>query len=606
MCGIVGYIGNKNCKQLLLDGLRVLEYRGYDSSGIAMITNNSLLIKKYKGKLNVLVENTYSDTIEGQIGIGHTRWATHGEPSDINAHPHYNKDKTIAVVHNGIIENYFQLKVDLEKKGYNFISNTDSELIPHLIDCYLKENNNDLLKTVQFILPMLHGSYALAIISSQHDYLITTRKDSPLVVGILDEGFMIASDVLAMIQYTRKFIKLDNYDLVCLKKDIYQFYNQDGIIIKKRPFTALNEITKVSKEGFDTFMLKEIYEQADRIKDALSLSIIDNNILPDITFNNVKRVHVVSCGTSYYAGLIGTDIIGKFANLQFSNHLSSELQYRYNHFNENDLVIFISQSGETADTIMAIKYIKEHFNCQTLAIVNVLGSSMTTLVDHVIYTRALAEISVASTKAYTNQLVILVLLAIKLSSNEDIKNTLLDYLNSLPNILDSFLQSFNKQENMLTNIVQYVSNHNTILFIGRTIDYYTTLEGALKLKELSYLHTESFAAGELKHGSIALINKGTPVISVITQPEIVLKTISNVQEVKSRGAYTIVLTTDEIANKNNLYDLCDKVIIVPTSHWAIQPIINVIPLQLLAYYTATILERDVDKPRNLAKSVTVE
>lgn len=609
MCGIVGYIGNTNntnCVDILLQGLTTLEYRGYDSAGIAIINNQKLQVQKNKGKLKVLKNSLQQNPLQGSIGIGHTRWATHGKPNNVNSHPHTNSNGTLAIVHNGIIENYLQLKQNLQSQGYTFVSQTDSEIIAHLIDSHLKTNNN-LLQALQQTSKLLQGNYAIVAISALHNSMVAICNNSPLVVGLLDNAFMVASDSLAMLHYTNTFIKLNNQESIQLTNSNYQIYNSHGTPITKPTYNSAEKSSNLSKEGFNHFMLKEIYEQPEKINNTLNANVVNNQILPNINLpTNINNVYFVACGTSYYSSLIGANIISKLAKINSYCFIASEIKtYNFN-FTCNDLVIFVSQSGETADTIMAINYIKQNFACSTLAIINVLGSSIEFLVDNVIYTKAMAEIAVASTKAYTTQLSVMYLLAMRLANL-----SYTNYSNMFAQIsasMHNFINNSNTSNSTLNAIANYLSNYSSVFYLGRDLDYFTTLEGALKLKEISYIHAESFMAGELKHGSIALITNGTPVIVVLTQSAVAYKVVSNIAEVVARGGYIICITLNSIAKQYNLHSLCNVVVEIdtPTNHQLFAPLLAVVPLQLIAYKTAVLLNKDVDKPRNLAKSVTVE
>lgn len=598
MCGIIGYIGNKNAVNILLDGLENLEYRGYDSAGIATIVNDKLDIKKSEGKLSNLKKLVLSAPIFTNIGIGHTRWATHGVPSVKNSHPHTNKNKTVAVVHNGIIENYQEIKEYLMKKGYSFTSDTDTEVIPHLIDMYY---DGDILKSVKKAVQKLSGSYALGIVSSKEpDKIIAVRKDSPLIVGVHPDGNFIASDIPAIISKTRNIYLVEDNEFVTITNDKVKIEDFDGNIIKREIFKVDFSEQESQKDGFDHFMLKEIFEQPEAVKRTLQ-GRLDSSLklnLDDIKFaNNIEKFYIVACGTAFHAALIGKKAIETLARIPCEVHLASEFRYNDPIITPNTAVLVVSQSGETADTLASLRMAKSLGNT-VYAITNVVGSSISREADYVFYTNAGPEISVASTKAYTTQLVAFYLLAIHLAElknkdMEELKNELL----TIPDILQKSL----KLSDEVKQLAKMIAKEHDVYFLGRGVDYFVAQEASLKLKEITYIHSEAYSSGELKHGPIALVEDGTIVISICTNPEIASKLISNVKEVLARGAYSVGFTScpKDVSSFNAHIPL-------PFVNPLLSPISSIIPLQLLAYYVCVEKGFDVDKPRNLAKSVTVE
>lgn len=608
MCGIVGYIGSRNAQEVILQGLEKLEYRGYDSSGIAINTNEHIKCEKLKGRLSVLAEHLNKNPLIGNVGIGHTRWATHGAPSDVNSHPHLNGKETIAVVHNGIIENYNVLKEELINKGYEFKSQTDTEVVAHLLDSLY---DGDLFNTVFKATERLKGAYALGIISSNNpDELVAVRKESPLVIGVGDGENFIASDIPALLKYTRDVYFLENGEIVHLTKDNIKIYDENKNEVEREIFTVDWDIEAASKGGYNHFMLKEIHEQPRAIKETL-LRRLDNNgriVLDDIKLTKedlekISKIYIVACGTAYHAGLIGRYAIERFAKIPVEPDVASEFRYREPFIDENTLLIAVSQSGETADTLAAIREAKNK-GARILSITNVLGSSVARESDDVFYTWAGPEIAVASTKAYTTQLVALYMVAlhmaiIKESISEDYYFEIIEKMKALPDKVEEILE---KSEE-IKKIAETIKDKNSAFYIGRGLDYQTSMEGALKLKEISYIHTEAFAAGELKHGTIALIEKETPVIAIASQDYLYEKMVSNIQEVKARGAYTIAIVKQGLDQSLNH---ADETIYISEVDNILAPVLTVIPTQLLAYYTSIIKGNDVDKPRNLAKSVTVE
>jgi glucosamine--fructose-6-phosphate aminotransferase (isomerizing) len=611
MCGIVGYIGKKQAAPILLDGLSKLEYRGYDSAGMAVYDGTQINIKKATGRLKVLSELTHDgETMPGTIGIGHTRWATHGEPSDVNAHPHFNKSRTIAVVHNGIIENYIRLKEHLEKRGYEFCSATDTEVVAHLLDYYYKKYDQDPLTAVTKVIHRVEGSYALGIIFSDYpDVVYAVRKDSPLIVGKSGEGNLIASDVPAVLKYTRDVYFIENEEIARLSENDIEFFNVDGDPIEKESKHIDWDINAAEKNGYEHFMLKEIYEQPKAVRDTISPRIKDGKIvidelgMTDEEISRIKRIHIVACGSAYHTGVTAKYVFEGLARIPVEVDIASEFRYRDPILEKDELVIVISQSGETADSLAALRLAKER-GCTTLGIVNVVGSSIAREADKVMYTWAGPEISVATTKAYSCQLVAQYLLALKFAfANGRITGEELDgYLHDiemLPNQIELLLENKQRIQRFAN---RYVAAKD-VFFIGRGIDYAISLEGSLKLKEISYIHSEAYAAGELKHGTISLIEDGTLVASVVTQEELYQKTISNIVEVKSRGAVVLAVTSDD---NIDIEKNADYVIYIPKTNKYFTNSLAIIPLQLFGYYVSVGKGLDVDKPRNLAKSVTVE
>ena len=606
MCGIVGYVGSRNCTKVLLDALSKLEYRGYDSAGIAILDNSGIKVKKTHGKLEMLRELIRkSPDFTGNCGIGHTRWATHGEPSDVNSHPHGNA--RVSIVHNGIIENYKKIKAFLESKGYDFESQTDTETVAKLLDYYY---NGDPTETIAKVIGEIEGSYALGIIFKDHpETVYAVRKDSPLIVGVGESESFIASDVTAILSYTNKYYMLDENEIVTLKADKITITDIHGIEIHKELKIADWDLEDAKKGGYEHFMLKEIHEQPTAVKTTITPRIIDGMPCLDecgLTIeklNSYNNIFIVACGTAMHAGLVGKYVVEKIARIPVNVDIASEFRYRDPIVGENDLVILVSQSGETADTKEALRLAKSK-GAETLAIVNVKGSAIAREADMVIYTHAGPEISVASTKAYMVQIAVLYLFVFELAyakgtiSEEECKR-LTNVLTEIPDKIEAILETQSKCQYIATQLV----NADSLLYIGRGLDYALSMEGSLKLKEISYIHSESYAAGELKHGTISLVTNEMPVIAVVTQRDLYDKTFSNVVEVKTRGAKVIFVTHDYI---NVSDDVADYKIGVPTVDDLLMPMLAVVPLQLIAYYTSVAKGIDVDKPRNLAKSVTVE
>lgn len=589
MCGIVGYAGKTNVIKNIMTGLKSLEYRGYDSSGIAYLDkNNNIKIYKKVGQIKNLDQIlNYED--EASLGISHTRWATHGGVTDTNAHPH-NQGK-ITLVHNGIIENYEELKRQLEKEGYNFKSSTDSEVAAVLIDKLYKENK-DMLKTLVILKDKLKGSYAFNIINSDiPNKIYGIRKDVPLIVGVSDHANMFASDIPAILHVTNKYIVLNNNEIVELEQDNIKYYNSEGKEITKEVKEYAGTIDSISKNGYDHFMLKEINEESEVVKNILNLYIKNNKIKDIYNIKKYKNIDIVACGSASFAGQIGKYYIEKYANIKTDVYYASEYRYQKSFFTKDTLVILISQSGETADTLAALKLAKEN-GINTLAIVNRRDSSIAREADSVIYTEAGIEVAVATTKAYLAQVLILLLLAFK-DNNKETK--LLEDLKLLPNLITKYINEYD-----YSNIANILKDKEHIFYLGRGIDYYLSMEGSLKLKEISYIHSEAFQAGELKHGSISLIDKDFGVVSVVTDKTISDKTISNLKEVSARGAKIITITN---IKDNNF---ADYTILVEDYDEILNPLLVIVPMQMLAYNVAKLRDCDIDKPRNLAKSVTVE
>ncbi len=608
MCGIVGYIGVEQAAPILLDGLGKLEYRGYDSAGMSVFDGEKILMVKAKGRLKVLEELTHGGkTLKGTVGIGHTRWATHGEPSDKNSHPHFNEKGTISVVHNGIIENYIPLKKKLEAKGYSFTSDTDTEVIAHLLDYYDRGNP---LETITKVMHRMEGSYALGILFSHYpEEIFAVRKDSPLIVGENSKGCFIASDVPAVLKYTRQVYFMNNEEVVRLGRDYMHFYTVDEEELTKEAVTIHWDADAAEKGGYEHFMLKEMYEQPKAIKDTLGPRIKEDKIvigelhMSREEIKAIKRLHMVACGSAYHAGMTAKYIFEGMARMPVNVDLASEFRYRNPILEKGDLVIAISQSGETADTLAALREAKER-GIVTLGIVNVVGSSIAREADKVMYTWAGPEISVATTKAYSAQLMALYLLAAYFahergSLQEDQIASFIQDLKMLPDQVEVLLANKEKIQKFANRYI----GAKDIFFMGRGIDYAISMEGSLKLKEISYIHSEAYAAGELKHGTISLVEEGTLVAAVLTQENLYKKMFSNIVEVKTRGAFVLAVTNEE--NKD-IEKVADYVLYIPRTNPYLTNSLAIIPLQLFGYYVALGKGCDVDKPRNLAKSVTVE
>ena len=608
MCGIVGYVGKQQAAPIILDGLSKLEYRGYDSAGMAVFDGKYIQIQKSVGRLKVLEELTHDGrTMPGVLGIGHTRWATHGAPSDVNSHPHYNEEETIAVVHNGIIENYIPLKNKLLKKGYTFLSETDTEVVAHLLDYYYKGNP---LEAITKVLHRVEGSYALGILFADHpDTLYAVRKDSPLIVGKSDEGCFIASDVPAILKYTRNVYYVENQEVACMTADSLHFYSVDEEELEKEAVTIEWDASAAEKGGYEHFMLKEMHEQSKTVTDTMSPRIKDGKIvieelgLTDEEICNMSRIYMVACGSAYHAAMTGKYVMEGIARIPVEVDLASEFRYRDPILDDNSLVIVVSQSGETADTLAALREAQKR-GCRVLGIVNVVGSSIARESDDVFYTWAGPEIAVATTKAYSAQLIALYLLSLKFADvrGKITKEELTDYMEDLKRLPQQIELLMNNKERIQRFANRYIAAKD-IFFIGRGIDYAISLEASLKLKEISYIHSEAYAAGELKHGTISLIEDGTLVAAVSTQPALYKKTLSNIVEVKSRGAFVLAVTT---VGNTEIEKAADYVIYIPETNPFFTDSLAIIPLQLFAYYVSVGKGCDVDKPRNLAKSVTVE
>lgn len=616
MCGIVGYIGKKQAAPILLDGLSKLEYRGYDSAGMAVYDGKKIRVQKAAGRLKVLDEQTHGgSTMPGTIGIGHTRWATHGAPSDSNAHPHYNQDETIAVVHNGIIENYLKLRKKLQKKGFEFRSETDTEVIAMLLGYYYQGNADSKnpitpIEAIVKVMQRLEGSYALGIIFADHpDLVYSVRKDSPLIVGQNDEGSLIASDVPAVLKYTREVYFIQNEEIAVLSKDAIHFYNIDGEEIEKEPKKIEWDINAAEKGGYAHFMLKEMYEQPKTVSDTLNPRIKDGKIvieelgMSDDEIRALRKIHIVACGSAYHAGITGKYVFEGLARIPVEVDLASEFRYRDPIVEEGTLIIIISQSGETADSLAALREAKKR-GALTLGIVNVVGSSIAREADRVMYTWAGPEIAVATTKAYSAQLIAEYLLAMKFALvrgklSDQAAASMIKDLKAIPAQIQMLLAN---KENIQRFANRYLAARD-VFFIGRGIDHAISLEGSLKLKEISYIHSEAYAAGELKHGTISLIEEGTLVTAVVTQENLYKKVLSNIVEVRTRGAFVMAVTNED---HTEIEKTADYVIYIPKTNRYFTNSLAIIPLQLFSYYVSVGKGLDVDKPRNLAKSVTVE
>jgi glucosamine--fructose-6-phosphate aminotransferase (isomerizing) len=587
MCGIVGYIGKDKALPIVLNGLKMLEYRGYDSAGVAFIKNKKIIISKEVGRIKSLEESLNLDE-DTYVSIGHTRWATHGEPNKINSHPH--KVGKFTVVHNGIIENHLEIKNNLIKKGYKFKTKTDTEVIPALLDYYYSKCNN-ILESIKKTIKDIIGSYALGILCDDDiESIYTTRLSSPLIIAKGENGNYIASDVPAILEYTNKYILLDDYNIAKINKHSINIYDRDlnEIKYKERIFDGSKE--GILKNGYENYMLKEINEDKKAFLDTYKY-YVENNQFKDTmpNFKKYKNIHIVACGSAYYVGLISANLIKEYVNIPVYTEVASEYRYAKNFYDKNTLVILISQSGETADTLASLKKAKED-GIDTLYIVNVVSSSIARESKYTLYTKAGPEIAVATTKAFVAQLTLMTLITIKLSNRLDL---LKDF--DISRKIDKVL----KEDYMV--YAKKIYNSSNTFFIGRSIDYGLCLEGSLKLKETSYINSVAFPSGELKHGTISLIENNTPVIGICTSDDIRLKLISNLKEVKARGAYVIYVTNEDI--KDNFYDMIIK---LPKVNSIVMPILTVIPLQLIAYYVAKLRKCDIDKPKNLAKSVTVE
>ncbi|RNB79755.1 glutamine--fructose-6-phosphate transaminase (isomerizing) [Brevibacillus fluminis] len=610
MCGIVGYIGDKNAQEIIVGGLSKLEYRGYDSAGIAALTANGLTYEKAKGRLAVLEERLKDHPLTGTVGIGHTRWATHGKPSDENSHPHTDEKLQFAVVHNGIIENFLSIKEELISKGYNFTSETDTEVIAHLLaDMY----DGDLVGTVRRAVAKMRGAYALGIMSSHEpDKLIAVRLASPLIVGVGNGESFIGSDIPAMLEHTRDVHILNEGEMAVLTRDGVELFSAEtGEKVERALFHVDWDLVQAEKGGFDSFMLKEISEQPQSVRDTMGARIDSETkqiVMPELKMSNEQlsaydRIYIVACGTSMHAGLVGKDVIEKLTRVPVEVAVASEFRYRDPIYTDNTLMIVISQSGETADTLAALREAKKS-GVTVMAVTNVVGSSVSREADEVIFTWAGPEIAVASTKAYTSQVVALYLFALYFAQVKGTQTAeqvaeIVDHMLDLPEAISEILADSAK----IRDFANSIKDVNSLFFIGRSLDYAASLEGSLKLKEISYIHSEAYAAGELKHGTLALIEEGVPVIALATQPDIYEKMVSNIVEVKARGARVLGFAVE---SDNELIKSVDEVIHIPATLPILTPVLTAIPLQLLAYHASVARGLDVDKPRNLAKSVTVE
>lgn len=614
MCGIVGYVGESKASTVLLDGLSALEYRGYDSAGMAVYNSGTITIKKKVGRVQNLKELESTEKLQGTMGIAHTRWATHGKPSDENSHPHKDNSKEFVVVHNGIIENYEELKEFLEGQGYSFESETDTEVIPNLIHYYYVrssiENEKDkFLSSVKSAVDKFRGSYALAIMSTHFpEGIVVTRKNAPLVIGTTDNANYVASDIPAILKYTRKFYLLDDNEIALVFKNWIEFFGSDLVPHNKGVSDIEWDAASAEKGGYEDYMLKEIYEQPTAVRETIGTRLPYGKAcdIPELKLSyeylkSVDKIYIVACGTAMHAAMATKSTFEKLCKKLCIVEVASEFRYREPLIDKNTLCIFVSQSGETADTIAALKLAKEH-NAKTIAITNVIGSSITREADYFVYTHAGPEIAVASTKAYTSQVILLTIIAMQFAEIlgtravevlSELKKEVLD----LPTKIESILEL----EEEIKEFASKIYTEPDIYFLGRGIDYATALEASLKLKEISYIHSDAYAAGELKHGPIALIEKGVTVIGIITDETLVEKSMSNMLEVITRGAKTLIIT-NKLLKKNNF----NYVVNIPDTNVFLAPILSIIPLQLLSYYVAKYKGLDVDKPRNLAKSVTVE
>ncbi|MFD0695749.1 glutamine--fructose-6-phosphate transaminase (isomerizing) [Paenibacillus sp. GCM10027628] len=609
MCGIVGYIGKRNSQEILLEGLKKLEYRGYDSAGVAVYTASGLQIQKAKGRIANLESKLEETPLNGSVGIGHTRWATHGKPSDVNSHPHTDNSMKFSVVHNGIIENYISLKEELIAKGHVFVSETDTEVISHLIaDLY----EGDILKAVQKAVKRMTGAFALGVLTElEPDRLVAVRQASPLIIGIGEGENFIGSDIPAILEYTRNVFILNDGEMALLTRDAVELMTLEGNFISREMFHVDWDIITAEKAGFDHFMLKEIHEQPKAYRDTMGSRIAADG--SQVTLNelsmtaeeirNINRVHIVACGTAYHAGMVGKYVIEKLARIPVETDVASEYRYRSPIITKDTLVIVVSQSGETADTLAALREAKR-CGARVLAITNVVGSSVAREADDIITTWAGPEIAVASTKAYTSQLIAFYLLGLHLAQTLGTQNAAeiqqtIAALKELPAQVEAILD----QAEAIKGVAEEMAKHDNLFFIGRGLDYAVALEGSLKLKEISYIHSEAYAAGELKHGTLALIEDGVPVIALATQHELLEKTVSNIKEVKARGANVLGIAVE---GELELQKSVDSTFVIPKTLDVLAPALAVVPLQLLSYYASLARGNDVDKPRNLAKSVTVE
>ena len=608
MCGIVGYIGKSDGQKFVLNGLEKLEYRGYDSSGIVTVSDNRLHLTKKKGRLQVLRDELEQHPLRGHLALGHTRWATHGAPSDVNAHPHTDEKSEFAIVHNGIIENYMELKHDLQEKGHHFLSDTDTEVIAHLLAEY---DTGNLLDTVYEVKKHLQGAYALGIVSkNEPDTLIAVRKESPLIIGVGKEENFIASDIPAILEHTRDVYFIENGEVVVLTKDNVTIFDENRNLVTREVKHIDWDMSAATKAGYPHFMLKEIHEQPQAIRDTVKHRLQQDGTvsLGDVAWTkellqDIHKIYIVACGTAYNAGRVGKVALERLTGIPVETDLASEFRYRDPFVNEHTLLILVSQSGETADTLAALREGKRK-GARIFSVTNVIGSSIARESDDVFYTWAGPEIAVASTKAYTTQLVACYLIAMNMAlllgkMERSEYDRLLTEILALSDKIESML----KKESDIKQIADSIKDKNAVFYLGRNMDYNSAMEGALKLKEISYIFTEAFAAGELKHGTIALIEEGTPVITIATQTSLLDKTFSNMQEVKARGAHLIAFTRE---SATTICNEADVTVTIPECPDLLMPVVSIVPAQLLAYYTSVLKGNDVDKPRNLAKSVTVE
>ena len=612
MCGIIGYAGKTEAVNVLLDGLERLEYRGYDSAGVAVVSpEGKLQVKKSKGRLAVLRDLLQeSDSLVGSIGIGHTRWATHGEPNDKNAHPHVGQDGKIAVVHNGIIENYLEIKNYLIRKGVKFQSDTDTEVIVQLMEYYYKKYSN-LMDAVYAVLNRIKGAYAMGILCSDYpEQMLAARKDAPLLIGYGEKENFIASDVTALLSHTRTVTYMEDDEVALITADSVQIYDSDRSPVEKEKHIIAWDVSAAEKGGYAHFMLKEIMEQPEAVRKTVSPRITDGEIVFEELkeaaelLQNITRIYIVACGSAYHVGMVGKYTLEKLLHIPVEACLASEFRYSEPILGESALVIVISQSGETLDSMAALREAKKK-GSKVLSIVNVMGSSIARESDYVLYTWAGPEIAVATTKAYTTQMVLLIMLGVFFAKqlnriSEEEYDKIMVGLDSLPEKIKDVLKNIDNYQKTASRYF----NHSSVFYIGRNVDYALGLEGSLKLKEISYIHSESYAAGELKHGTISLIEPGTLVVALATYAPLLEKTLSNVVEVKSRGAEVILMATEETAK--TISSQSSELFVIPETHPVLQPVLGVIPLQLFAYYVALNRGCDIDKPRNLAKSVTVE
>lgn len=608
MCGIVGYIGKSDGQKFVLNGLEKLEYRGYDSSGIVTVSDNRLHLTKKKGRLQVLRDELEQHPLRGHLALGHTRWATHGAPSDVNAHPHTDEKSEFAIVHNGIIENYMELKHDLQEKGHHFLSDTDTEVIAHLLAEY---DTGNLLDTVYEVKKHLQGAYALGIVSkNEPDTLIAVRKESPLIIGVGKEENFIASDIPAILEHTRDVYFIENGEVVVLTKDNVTIFDENRNLVTREVKHIDWDMSAATKAGYPHFMLKEIHEQPQAIRDTVKHRLQQDGTvsLGDVAWTkellqDIHKIYIVACGTAYNAGRVGKVALERLTGIPVETDLASEFRYRDPFVNEHTLLILVSQSGETADTLAALREGKRK-GARIFSVTNVIGSSIARESDDVFYTWAGPEIAVASTKAYITQLVAFYLIAMNMAlllgkMERSEYDRLLTEILALSDKIELML----KKESDIKQIADSIKDKNAVFYLGRNMDYNSALEGALKLKEISYIFTEAFAAGELKHGTIALIEEGTPVITIATQTALLDKTFSNMQEVKARGAHLIAFTRE---SATTICNEADVIVTIPECPDLLMPVVSIVPAQLLAYYTSVLKGNDVDKPRNLAKSVTVE